>query len=93
MHKFFTMSLIIMPLFSIPVMADSYPDSPSCYRPSKPYEFTSQWEIDSFYNDVDTYRACIEDFVEEQQDEISEHQEAISDAIDEWNDFVNYELN
>jgi hypothetical protein len=79
-------------VFPISVVADSYPDSPSCYKPSKPFEFTSQWEIDSFRDDVEAYKQCIEDFIEEQQDEINEHQEAIEDAIDEWNDFVNYEL-
>ena len=82
-------------LISCPMQttADSWSDSPSCYRPSKPYQFTSQWEVDSFNDEVDAYRDCINDFIEEQRDEIDQHQEAINSAIDEWNNFVNYELN
>jgi hypothetical protein len=81
-------------LMSCPLqtIADSYADSPSCYRPSKPYEFTSQWEVDSFNDEVYAYKSCINDFIEEQQDGIDEHQEAINSAIEEWNNFVAYEL-
>ena len=44
-------------------------------------------------SDVDAYRACIEDFIEEQNEAANEHQQASEDAVDEWNNFVAYELN
>ena len=44
------------------------------------------------YTDVEIYKMCIEDFVEEQNEAIRMHQEAAQEAIDEWNNFVNYEL-
>lgn len=80
-------------IFTVPVFADMFTPSVSCYKPSKAFEFTSQWQIDSFNNDVQTYKNCIEDFVDDQNEAINNHQEAADDAIDEWNRFVNYELN
>ena len=45
-----------------------------------------------FYNDVERYKSCISDFVEEQEDAIRNHQSAAQNSIDEWNRFVRYEL-
>jgi hypothetical protein len=42
---------------------------------------------------VEQYKSCIEDFVEEQERESRKHQVAAEEAIDEWNSFVQYELN
>jgi len=91
-------SLIRISVFSLVATAgnlhaDSYSPSHSCYKPSKPYEFTSQWEVDSFNDEVEMYRNCIADFVEEQQEAIRRHSQAAEEAIDEWNNFVNWELN
>jgi hypothetical protein len=78
---------------ALPVLADIFAPSSSCYEPSKPYEFTSQWEVDSFNSEVEDYRSCINRFVEEQQEAAAAHQQAAQDAIGEWNNFVQYELN
>ena len=87
------LSSFIVVLFSIPVYADTFAPSPSCSKPIKPYQFNTQWEIDSFNDDVQLYKRCINDFVEEQNEAVNTHQDAANDAIDEWNRFVNYELN
>ena len=63
-----------------------------CSKPVKPYKFTSEWEVQSFNNDVETYKRCIEDFVDEQESAVKKHRAAASDAIDEWNSFVKYDL-
>ena len=78
---------------SIPVLADMFKPSHSCSKPIKPYKFTSQWELDSFNDDVQRYKRCIQDFIDEQNRAIEIHQQAANDAIDEWNRFVQYELN
>jgi hypothetical protein len=44
-------------------------------------------------HDVDRYKRCINDFVEEQREAIQRHEDAAQEAIDEWNRFVRYELN
>lgn len=80
-------------LLSASIHADSYSVSSSCYKPHKPYEFNSQWELDSFNNDVDRYKECISDFVDEQNRAVRNHQRAASEAIEEWNSYVRYELN
>lgn len=78
---------------SLPVLADMFAPSYSCSKPYKPYQFNSQWEIDVFNNDVQRYKRCISDFVEEQNEAAEKHRQAASDAIDDWNRFVDYELN
>lgn len=78
---------------AFPVMADMFTPSHSCSKPYKPYQFNSQWELDNFNDEVQSFKRCISDFVDEQNEAAQRHQEAASDAIDEWNNFVNYELN
>ena len=76
-----------------PIAADSWVVSHSCYKPFKPFEFTDQWQLDNFNFEVEQYRYCIEEFVEEQEYAIRRHEQAAEEAIDEWNNFVRYELN
>lgn len=44
-------------------------------------------------SEVESFKQCIEDFVEEQNDASRKHQSAAEEAIDEWNNYVNHELN
>ena len=73
--------------------ADMFTPSHSCSKPYKPYEFNDQYELDNFKYEVQTYKQCIMDFVDEQKDASRVHQKAAEEAIDEWNNYVNYELN
>ena len=65
----------------------------SCPKPSKPFQIDSQWELDSWNNDVSNYQRCILDFVDDQNEQAANHQQAANNAMAEWNRFVNYELN
>lgn len=87
--------LSIAVVFILPsiCLSDMFTPSPSCFKPSKPYQFNSQYEIDSFNEEVASYKRCITSFIEEQESGIENHQSAIEDAIQEWNFFVNLELN
>jgi len=80
-------------LASLSVSADIFTPSHSCSKPYKPYKFNSKWEVENFQNDVENYKNCISDFVEEQNTAVTYHRDAASAAIDEWNNYVNYELN
>ncbi|MDQ7089129.1 MAG: hypothetical protein Q9M50_00550 [Methylococcales bacterium] len=73
--------------------ADSYSPSHSCSKPSKPYEFEDEYELESFKSNVEQYKQCIEDFIEEQNDEAQEHLNAAEEAASEWNSYASYELN
>lgn len=84
--------LLVGAFVAVPVLADMFAPSHACSKPIKPYQFSSQWQVDSFNDDVRRYKTCIADFVGEQQDAITRHQSAAQDAIDEWNQFVNLEL-
>ena len=88
-----SIGITIALLLASPLFADMFTLSHSCMKPYKPYEFDSQWEYDNFISEVDRYKACISDFVDEHSDAVRRHHEAAEEAIDEWNNFVNYELN
>ena len=91
--KLLTTLLITASAVSMSANADMFSPSHSCTKPYKPYEFKDQWEVDSFNDDVNRYKSCISDFVEEQNNEAQRHAEAAEEAIDEWNQYVRYELN
>ncbi len=73
--------------------ADTFQPSHGCSRPYKPCQFNSQWELDRFEDEVEDYKRCISDFVEEQNEAVRKHRQAAEDAIDEWNRNVRHELN
>lgn len=85
-------AVLLLALFVSSAWADMFTPSHSCSKPYKPYQFDSDWELRQFQDDVEDYKRCISDFVEEQEDAVRKHQEAAQEAIDEWNSFVNYEL-
>lgn len=72
--------------------ADMLPPSHGCVKPYKPYEFTSESQVQAFRSDVEMYRMCISDFVDEQTDAAATHEEAAEQAIRDWNNFVDFEL-
>ena len=88
----FGIDIYVRILDSTPVYANTFTPSHSCSKPFKPYSFDDQREYDQFLAEVERYKACIDDFVEEQQDAIRKHQNAAEEAIDDWNNFVRWEL-
>ncbi len=93
MRVIFLICLVFFISIITPASADIFTPSHSCSKPYKPIEFNDQHEIDNFMNEVEAYKQCISDFVEEQNDAARKHQNAAEEAIDEWNNYVNYELN
>ena len=72
--------------------ADSAVPSHSCRKPGKAAEIKTQQEADKFNEAVSKYKACIEDFVREQEDAAMIHRRAANEAISEWNDFVTNDM-
>lgn len=72
--------------------ADYHAPSHNCTKPYKPYRFSSERDLESFKDDVERYGECIKEFAGEQKQAARRHQEAASEAIDEWNSFVRLEL-
>ena len=70
-------------------------DEHSCtkpYRPTEPYSFDSQWEIENYNIEVEQYNyeqelyvSCINEYVENAQNDIERISEAINTAISEAN--------
>ncbi|MDH0424153.1 hypothetical protein [Stutzerimonas stutzeri] len=93
MQKTLYFVFIIFIMSSSLSIADSYQPSHYCSEPDKPFEFEDEWELDNFNSEVEDYKQCISDFVDEQNAAVRHHQNAAQEAIDEWNSFVDYELN
>ncbi|NVJ64743.1 MAG: hypothetical protein HWD84_11025 [Flavobacteriaceae bacterium] len=73
----------------------SYPKN-TCYpptsKPFKPYQFNNQFEIDSYnvqvkrYNaELEDYSNCIDEYIENANNDIKRIQEAAQQAINEFN--------
>ena len=80
--------LISILLCTSGVMADSFTPSHSCYKPNMQVEPNSRAEANQLNSDIDNYKQCILNFVDEQNAAITFHQESAQTAIDEWNRFV-----
>ena len=46
--------------------ADMFTPSHSCSKPWKPYEFADEWAYQMFIDEVESYKRCINDFADEQ---------------------------
>jgi len=68
----------------------------SCYlnnnKPYQPYQFNSQYEIDTYNMEVDSYnldlnqyRRCINEYIEGANNDIKRIKEKVNAAIDEFN--------
>ena len=91
MRKTPFVALVLVGIHSTSI-ADKWSPSMYCSKPTKPYQFTSEWDRSRFVREVEDYKRCIEDYIEEQKAAIKVHSKAAEDAVDEWNRFVNYEL-
>jgi len=56
-----------------------------CNKPYKPFDFTSQWEVDSYNSDAKRYIDCIKTYVENANSDIKRIQEKANEAINEAN--------
>lgn len=91
MKRLLTMVLCVCVITS--VSADMFTPSYSCLKPSRLYKFNSEGELESFKNKAKAYKQCINDFIEKQNYAIKKHQDAAAKAIDDWNNYIKYELN
>lgn len=74
--------------------ASYYPETVyphDCRKPVKPFDLHDSFAAMQYEDEVRRYKQCIEDFVQDQQVAIRQHQQAAEDATDEWNCFVRYE--
>ena len=77
MKLFLLISILL--LLNPSAQSDYFSPSHSC---SEPWDRNDQYEVENF-------KECIEDFVDEMQDQSSEHIEAANDAVSDWNSFAN----
>ena len=81
---------ITLTMLSGTAFADMFEPSNSCTEPYKPYQFESEWELESYKSDVEFYRDCLSRFIDEQNEEAQNHIDAAESAAQEWERFVMY---
>lgn len=91
-HYKYILFLMLLMLSAQSVLADTFQPSHGCRKPYKPLSFTSQFDIDMFVNDVERYKECLIEFIEDQDESIKKHQSAAEEAADDWETFKNREL-
>lgn len=68
--------------------ADSYQPSHDCSEPTEPFDMTNDWERQQYIDEIEEYKQCIEEFIEEQELAVRNHQNAADEAVDDWNGFA-----
>jgi hypothetical protein len=87
-----SVTAFLFAFFSLTAFADKITPTNSCTKPHRPFKFKSEAEVSDYKAQVESYRKCINDFVEEQNQAIEKHKAAANQAITEWNFFVNTEM-
>jgi hypothetical protein len=80
---------LLLAFFSASAFADKITPTHSCKQPNRPFKFKTEAEVERYKAQVETYKKCINDFIEEQRQAIQKHKDAADQAITEWNFFVN----
>ena len=83
---------LLLTFLSSSTFADKITPTNSCTKPHRPYKFKSEAEVSDYKAQVESYKKCINDFIEEQNQAIEKHKAAANQAITEWNFFVNTEM-
>lgn len=74
-------SLFLMAITPVTVsLADEYPPSHMCFMPEPPLFLASRRHKERYYEDVNRYRLCMNEFIQDQQEAIRMHEAAIKHA-------------
>lgn len=87
-----TLATLTTMLFSTTANSDLFIGRGSCFEPHKPFDMTDSYEFDRWVSDVEQYRDCLTDFVNEQYRQAQAHVEAAESAKQDWEWFVQREL-
>ena len=90
-HPIFVSGALLLIFLSTLASADKVTPTHSCIQPHRPFKFKSEAEVSAYKAEVESYRKCINDFVEEQNQAIQKHRDAANRAIEEWDFFVKTE--
>ncbi len=80
--------LLCMCLTLLAMPAQAFFGAHLCSQPSPPYDGAEQWEVDAFKDEVENYRRCIEDYVDEATRQKEDIERQAQDAKDEYNNFI-----
>ncbi|MGB8339940.1 MAG: hypothetical protein WCD07_10795 [Burkholderiales bacterium] len=86
-------SFIVCISLPLPTFADSAAPKHNCAKPAHPGTSASEDKIKAYQLDINAYRDCINKFAQEQKMFSETHLTAGNQAIEEFNTFVNTEVN
>lgn len=84
---FFIRMAMTLTISAPPAAFGEYIQGHSC-SPPLPQLYQGTFSQLDFDMQVDSYKACIEKYVDEQESEIKDHKNAADKAVKDWNDFV-----
>lgn len=58
-----------------------YPD-PTCYKPSRPYDLSNEYAVDSYNRGIREYRECLETYLDNAQNDINRIKEKMRETVD-----------
>lgn len=87
MNKIILIALLVTNSFSFVAGGSNldyfgYPQH-NCKKPYKPYEFRDQWELDDYKYSYNRYIKCINEYIENGNNDIQRIQEEQQRAVDE----------
>ncbi len=85
--NFSNLPILLGSFVTLAASADLHLPMHDCLKPKE-----MSMESDAFTNDINSYKDCIQAFITEQIDQMKIHRKAAEEARDEWNDFIQYEI-
>lgn len=83
-----SLSLVATLGLSTSVQAHFFAESHDCRAPVKPQQFFTEEQRQAFDHEVDLYRACLQEFVDKQNESVQKHQGAAQKAADAWSNYA-----
>ena len=80
--------LIGATLIALNAHAHFFPESANCKAPAMPLEFFTELDKQEFEAKVDQYRACLETFVNKQNEAMGKHKQAADKAAADWKSYA-----
>ncbi|WP_207061981.1 hypothetical protein [Motiliproteus sp. SC1-56] len=85
-------ALLALLLNTPTAQAHFFEENADCRAPKKPLEFVTELDKQAFEKKVADFRACLDSFVNKQNQALQRHQSAAEKAAQRWRTYVETEL-
>jgi len=92
MNKTVVMLVLASCMVPASVQAHFFSEAHDCKAPRKPLEFITELDRQQFEQQVESYRSCLQTFVDKQNRAMARHQSSAQQAVDTWSNYAQREL-